>query len=141
MLTVIDIMTKELVTLKDTDSIADARRIMGEVHIRHLPILNEAGDLVGVLSQRDVLAAMVSALADMDQNAINAMEAAIPIRELMSTAMTTISEDSRLRDAGLALLELKLGCLPVLSNGRLVGILTETDFIKLAIHLLDKVDS
>lgn len=141
MLTVRDIMTKELVTLKDTDSVSDARRIMGEEHIRHLPIINEAGDLVGILSQRDVLAAMVSVLADMDQSAIDTMEAAIPIRELMTTAMTTMQEDTWLRDAGLTLLELKLGCLPVLSNGRLVGILTETDFIKLAIHLLDKVDS
>ncbi|MEN8132264.1 MAG: CBS domain-containing protein [Pseudomonadota bacterium] len=134
-------MTNDLVTLKDTCSVADARRIMGEEHIRHLPIINEAGDLVGVLSQKDVLAAMVSVLADMDQNAIDTMEAAIPIRELMTTAMTTIQEDSRLRDAGLTLLELKLGCLPVLSNGRLVGILTETDFIKLAVYLLDQVDS
>lgn len=140
MLTVRDIMTKELVTLKDTDSVADARRTMDEVLIRHLPIINEAGDLVGVLSQRDILAATVSALADMDQSAIDTMEAAIPIRELMSTAMATIPEDTRLRDAGLTLLELKLGCLPVLSNGRLVGILTETDFIKIAVQLLDQVE-
>ncbi len=140
-MTVRDIMTNDLVTLEDSSSVADARRIMGEEHIRHLPIINEAGDLVGVLSQRDVLAAMVSVLADMDQSAIDTLEAAIPIRELMSTAMTPIQEDSRLRDAGLTLLELKLGCLPVLSNGRLVGILTETDFIKLAIHLLDTMYS
>ena len=139
MLTVQDVMTTDLVTLKDTDSVALARRIMGEQHVRHLPIQSETGTFVGLLTQRDVLAATVSVLAEVDQESISAMEASIPIRELMTTAMTTVREDTSLREAALLLLELKLGCLPVLSGNRLVGIVTEADFIKFVLRVLDKI--
>jgi CBS domain-containing membrane protein len=132
-------MTTDLVTLKETDSVALARRIMGEQHIRHLPIHNEMGAFVGLLTQRDVLAATVSVLAEVDQETINAMEAAIPIRELMTTAMTTVREDTSLREAALLLLELKVGCLPVLSDSRLLGIVTEADFIKFVLRVLDRL--
>ena len=141
MIKVKDAMSVEPVTLKETDSVIHARQIMGKAHIRHVPIINEIGDFVGLLTQRDVLAATVSILADLDEQAINEIESAIPIRELMTTAVTVVHEDTSLREAAKYLLDLKLGCLPVLSNGRLVGILTEADFIKLAIKLLDKYES
>jgi CBS domain-containing membrane protein len=134
-------MTTDLVTLNDTASVAQARRIMGEENVRHLPIVSEAGEFVGLLTQRDVLAATVSVLADVDQTSVDEMEEAIPVRELMTTAMATTQEDTNLRDAALYMLELRMGCLPVLSDGRLVGILTETDFIKFTIHLLDRMDT
>ncbi len=140
MLTVKDVMTTNLVTLKDTDAVIRARQIMGNKQVRHVPILNEAGELVGILTQRDVLAATVSVLADVDQQVIDDMESSIPIREIMTTAMTVVHEDTLLREAAENILELKIGCLPVLSNGRLVGILTEADFIKLAIELINKFD-
>ncbi len=133
-------MTTNLVTLKDTDAVIRARQIMGNKQVRHVPILNEAGELVGILTQRDVLAATVSVLADVDQQVIDDMESSIPIREIMTTAMTVVHEDTLLREAAENILELKIGCLPVLSNGRLVGILTEADFIKLAIELINKFD-
>jgi len=139
--TVRDVMTTDLVTLNDTASVAQARQIMGEENIRHLPIVSEAEEFVGLLTQRDVLAATVSVLADVDQNSVDEMEEAIPVRELMTTAMATTQEDTNLRDAALYMLELRMGCLPVLSDGRLVGILTETDFIKFTIHLLDRMDT
>ena len=141
MLTVKDVMTTDLVTLKDTDAVSRARQIMGTKNVRHLPILNGAGELVGVLTQRDVLAATVSVLADVNQQVIDDMESSIPIREIMTTAITVVHEDTPLREAAKQLLELKIGCLPVLSNGRLVGILTEADFIKLAIELITKFDN
>lgn len=138
MLTVKDIMTTDLVTLKDTDSVALARGIMGKEHIHHLPILSESGDFVGLLSQRDILATTVSVLAEVDEATINAMEIAIPIREIMTTDMTTVREDTTLREAALILLELKLGCLPVLFEKRLAGIITEADFVKLVLRMLDR---
>lgn len=134
-------MTTDLVTLNDTASVAQARQIMGEENVRHLPIVSESEEFVGLLTQRDVLAATVSVLADVDQNSVDEMEEAIPVRELMTTAMATTEEDANLRDAALYMLELRMGCLPVLSDGRLVGILTETDFIKFTIHLLDRMDT
>ncbi len=135
-----DTMSKHLVTLRENNTVSQARQIMGEQQIRHIPIINDSGDFVGLLTQRDVLAATVSILAEVDQQTIDEMEASIPIRELMTTAVTVVHEDTDLREAATNLLELKLGCLPVLSNGRLVGILTEADFIKLTITLLDQID-
>jgi CBS domain-containing membrane protein len=134
-------MTTNLLTLRDTDSVARARALMAEHHIRHIPILDQAKQFVGLLSQRDVLASTVSILAEVDAEEVDALEASIPIREVMSTHVTVVDEDTELRAAAQAMLDHRYGCLPVVSGANLVGIITETDFLILAIRLLDRASS
>lgn len=140
MITVGEVMSTELHTLPDTESVLQARRLMGERHVRHMPVVDPAGIFVGLLTQRDVLATTVSVLADVDHQSIEELESSIPVREVMTTNMAVVSPDTDLKEAATYLLEHKLGCLPVMSEEELVGILTEADFIKLVLSLLDRLD-
>jgi len=140
-ITVGEVMSTDLLTVEDTASLADARRLMTEEHIRHLPVVNGLQEFVGLLTQRDVLASTLSSLAEVDREERDALESSIPVRELMHTDLAVVEEDTSLREAAVYLLRHKIGCLPVVSSGSLVGIVTESDFLKLVIKLLDRFET
>jgi CBS domain-containing membrane protein len=139
-ITVGDLMTRHLFTLPDTASVWEARRLMAQHHVRHIPVVNADNDFVGLLTQRDVLATGVSVLADVDASEIQALESSIPVREVMTLTVMAVEEGSDLREAAQYMLEHKIGCLPVVNQKGLVGIITETDFLKLVLRLLDRLD-
>jgi CBS domain-containing membrane protein len=140
-ITVGELMSTDLLTVEDSASLADARRLMTEEHIRHLPVVNGLQEFVGLLTQRDVLASSLSALAEVDREEREALESSIPVRELMHSDLAVVEEDTSLREAAVYLLQHKIGCLPVVSSGSLVGIITESDFLKLVIKLLDRFET
>ncbi|MBE9562251.1 MAG: CBS domain-containing protein, partial [Proteobacteria bacterium] len=83
MITVKDLMSRELHTLKPTDTIQQARELMLDKRIRHIPIIEKDGKFVGLLTKQDVLAVSVSALADIDIKERNELESHVPINEVM----------------------------------------------------------
>jgi len=139
MLLVRDVMTEKLITLRPSDSLKTAREIMQKARIRHLPILSAHGTFVGLLSQRDLLKATVSYFADVQADVREQIEAGIPVSEVMSADLLTIPPDMPLGQAGELLLAHKIGCLPVLEHGQLRGILTESDFVKICLSFLEKL--
>ena len=139
MMTAKDLMSDKLYTLKPTDNVHQARQLMLDEHIRHIPIVDDRGEFVGLLTKRDVLAASVSVLADIDAAERDELETNIPISEVMITEVVVAEEDTPLYDAAKFMLEQKSGCLPILRGTKLVGILTEADFVQLAIHLMEKL--
>lgn len=137
-LKVADIMTREVLTLAEDDTLADARRFMERAAIRHLPVLRD-GVVVGVLSHRDLLAASFSLFADVTARDERRMLARIPVHEAMHEALV-ISPETPVPEAARVMLDRKLGCLPVTDGERrLVGIITEADFVRLAARLLELV--
>ena len=141
MITVHDMMTAELYTLKETDSISAARILMTEKHIRHIPIVNDDGELVGLVTQRDLLAAGISKLADVKDGQRTEFEASVPLKKIMTTELSVVHEHMNLRQAALRLQAYKYGCLPVVSDGELKGIITDSDFVAVAINLLEQIES
>lgn len=139
MIYVADLMTTSLFTLKRSDSLRDARSLMQLARIRHVPIIDARGSFVGLLTHRDILAATISRFADVDEHVQGEIDAGIPVGEIMQTGVVTVPPSMMLRDAAEILLHNKYGCLPVLDGERLVGIVTEADFLKLTISLLDAV--
>jgi CBS domain-containing membrane protein len=137
MFTLDAIMTTDLVTVSLSTSLAEARSLMQEHRIRHLPVVNDGGELVGLLTQSDVLAATDSILRD-DDNRIRARE--ILIQDVMVTKVATVDETASLRQAALFLEKHRIGCLPVVSEEKLVGIITDTDFVGVAINLLEQLE-
>ncbi len=135
-----DIMTEEVFTLKETDTLSAARDLMNLARIRHIPIVDNSGRFVGLVTHRDILAATISKLADIDAATRDEIEATIPVREIMQREVTTTSEETSLKEAASVLLRGKFGCLPVLRQGKLCGILTEADFLRLTIQLLEATD-
>lgn len=137
MLKVKDIMTVDIFTLKETDNLALARSVMNLARIRHIPVVKEDMSFIGLLTHRDILGATVSKLADLDHKAQEELDLGIPVMEIMNTKVKTVSQEDSLKNAAELLLENKFGCLPVLENGILVGIITEADFLNLTINLLE----
>lgn len=141
MLQVHDLMTKEVFSLHNTDTLYLARSVMTMAKIRHVPIVDKNDKFIGLVTHRDILAATVSKLADIDQETQDEIDAGIPIKEIMRTDVTTIQSDVPLKQAAQMLLEHKYGCLPVLDGkGRLIGILTEADFLSLTISMLEVLE-
>ncbi len=140
MLQVKDLMTWDLFTLQENDNLALAKSLMNLARIRHIPIINADKNFVGLLTHRDILSATVSRLADVDMQTMEELDLGIPVREIMNTKITTVTSETSLKEAAAILLEHKYGCLPVLENGRLVGILTEADFLSLTISLMNTLE-
>ncbi len=133
-----DLMSKELYTLKATDTIHQARDLMLSKHIRYVPIVNDDGEFVGLLTKRDVLAVSISTLADIEQNERDKIEDGIPIAEVMRTDLIVAEEGTDLLKAARFMLTQKHGCLPVFRGTQLTGLLTEADFVRLAVYLMEK---
>lgn len=141
MLTTRDLMTEDLIALHDTDSLLAAKQAMEEARIRHLPIIDAAGAFVGLLTHRDILAASVSRLAEIDMATQEEIYSGIPISEVMRADVALASPELPLRQAAEVLLTQKYGCLPVVESGKLVGILTASDFIRLSLDLMDALEA
>ncbi|MEJ8566033.1 CBS domain-containing protein [Elongatibacter sediminis] len=137
MLNLNSIMTTDLVTAQPDATLAEARTLMQEHRIRHLPIVDGDGDFIGLLTQTDVLAATDSFLRSEEQR-LHASD--IRVEDVMITRIVTVGPGAGLRKAALFLEEHKVGCLPVVEDGRLLGIVTDTDFVGVAINLLETLE-
>jgi CBS domain-containing membrane protein len=135
MLFVADVMSAELITISPVDTMKTAREIMHRARIRHLPVVSE-GNLVGLLAQRDLLKATVSHLEKADRHERAKIETGVPVAEIMEKHVLTVPPGMPLIQAGEIMLSHKFGCLPVVDQGKLKGILTESDFVKLSLALL-----
>jgi CBS-domain-containing membrane protein len=131
------IMTTDLITVPPSSNLADARELMHQHRIHHLPVVTEDTTLVGLLTLTDVLTATDSKLRDSDSR-IHAAD--ICIEEVMVTDIITVDERASLRQAALFIEKHKIGCLPVISDGKLRGIITDTDFVAVAINLLELLE-
>ena len=138
MITVADWMTDCVFTLQPSDNLGDVREMMKLVKIRHAPVTDDAGNFVGLISNRDLLACTISRLAEIDDDVQSEIDRAILVTDVMQTNVVCVKPQTPLHEAAQVLYERKLGCLPVLDGRKLIGILTEADFIRLAISLLPK---
>lgn len=138
MLTVADIMTREPYTLGPDDSLATARELLAAHRIRHIPIVSSAGNMIGLVSQRDVLAAADSTV--LKRASDGARENYVALSTIMTTPVQSAEESADLRSTALRLQKNRVGCLPVLRNGRLVGIITDSDFVAIAINLMEQLE-
>ena len=138
MLRVSEIMTREPYTIGPDDTLEAARKMMAEHHIRHIPVVNENGSLVGLVSQRDVLAAEDSTVLNTAGD--NSPERYVAVSSIMTTPVQTTEENSSLRGTAMFLQQHKLGCLPVIDKGVQTGIITDADFVGVAINLMEQLE-
>ena len=131
------IMTTELITLLPTANLAEARALMHKHKIHHLPVVNDDNTLIGLVTLTNLLAATDSILRDPD-NSIHPED--VIVKDIMVTDVATVDEDASLRQAALFLEKHRIGCLPVVTDGMLKGIITETDFVAVAINLLEQLE-
>ncbi len=127
-----DVMSENPKTLGRNDQLSLADDVMRAERIRHLPVLDEDGKLCGIVSQRDMFRGALAQALGYGTAAQGKVLAMLRVKEVMTTDVVTIPPDAALAEAARTMLERKIGCLPVLDGGRLVGILTESDFVALA---------
>jgi len=139
MYTIDEIMTTDIYALYDTDNVFEARKLMQQKKIRHLPIVNQCNEFVGLVSNRDVLAVTVSILADMTEREQADLESSILLKDVMCRDVFIALEGVDLMEAAQHLIDHKHGCLPVLNEKKLVGIVTETDFVRLSMNLMEQM--
>lgn len=137
MTSVTSIMTDEILTLTADNTLSDARVLMTEHRIRHVPIVDEHNKLIGLISQRDVLAAEESSLFDIDKDSRLERESKVKINDFYRRDIVTISSKASVLKAALTIQKYKIGCLPIVDDDKLVGLVTDSDFVNVAINLLE----
>ena len=125
-----DVMTADPTTLKRNDKLTLADDIMRLGRVRHLPVLDDDGQLlVGIVTQRDLFRDALAQALGYGSHAQRKILDTLAVKDVMATDVVTTSPNTSLVEAARLLTERKIGCLPVVENGRLVGILTEGDFV------------
>ncbi|MBD1576693.1 CBS domain-containing protein [Vibrio sp. S11_S32] len=135
MFTVADVMTEKPYNLKRSNTLQDAKNLMKEHDIRHLPIVDNDMRLLGLITQRDILAAQDSNLKKSTGQISYTLST--PLERIMNKKVTSISATAGLKESARYMQTQKYGCLPVTLNHKLIGIITDTDFVTVAIHLLE----
>ena len=129
-----DLMTRDVVTLDRNEALTIADDVMRLGRIRHLPVVDGDGALVGIVSQRDLFHSGLLRALGYGQHAKQQALALLELKEAMKTDVVTVTPDAPLKEAAKIMLEKKIGCLVVTEGTAIVGILTESDFVRFAIE-------
>jgi acetoin utilization protein AcuB len=122
-------MMRNPVYVDENDSMKKAMDLLKERDIRHLPVLKDGEKLVGIVTERDVKQASPSPATALEIREIYYLLDKVKVKQIMTRRPYTISSTASIEEAALILREKKIGCLPVVDAGKLVGILTETDIL------------
>jgi CBS domain-containing protein len=130
-LRVSDLMTTALITRTEEETIGRAELDMELADVRHIPIVDEHGNVIGIISNRDVFRAFGRDLGKRGGGG------AVRVGDIVSRDVITVDRDTPAYEAAELLLDHKIGCLPVIGDdGQLVGLVTETDFLRVALRAL-----
>lgn len=137
--TVADLMTADPLSVKRAATLKEAHDLMREKNIRHIPVIEDNGELVGMLTQKVMIAAVMSLLAKYGASALERKEKQQLVAELMLTDFATVTPEQSLQQVASFFVQNRHGCLPVVnSQNKLLGILTSSDFVRLAAELLQR---
>jgi acetoin utilization protein AcuB len=131
---VADWMTKQVITVGPDESVSHAMRLMKDRGIKHLPVVGPHG-VLGVISDRDIRAYTPSKATALDVYEINYLLAKATVKDAMGPQLKTTAPDSPVEEAALLLLEGDIGCLPVLAEGQLVGIISDRDIFRALVDI------
>lgn len=129
--TVREVMSSDVTTLDINDQLTIADDIMNLGRIRHLPVLDGDGGVAGVVSQRDLFRGALARCLGYGEHAQAKLLNMLLVKDVMTNDPATIGPDADLEEAAQILWKRKIGCLLVIEDGRLVGLLTEGDFVRL----------
>lgn len=133
---VADRMTKPPIVAREDIGVDGALRLMHEENIRRLPIVDKHGKMVGIVSELDLLKVSPSPATTLSIYEIPYLLSRIKMKDVMTTDIITVTEDTLLEEAARIMADNKIGGLPVLWDDKLVGIITETDMFKTFLEML-----
>ena len=124
-----DLMSVDPIAVSPDTAVFDARQTMVKERIRHL-LVTEGQRLLGIVTDRDIRLNLPSQATSLSVWEVNYLLARLTVEEVMTTGVIIIGPDQNARNAARLILEHKIGALPVLDAGRLIGIITETDVLR-----------
>ena len=124
-----DLMARALITRGPRTTVPEARHVMRESRIRHLPVV-EDDRLIGLVTDRDIRQNMPSPATSLSEWEIGYLLHRLTLEHVMTKAVITVSPERSAYDAARLMLDCRIGALPVVDEGRLVGIVTEADFVR-----------
>ena len=130
-----DVMTKNPITVESETLVWDAQKIMKEHNIRRLPIVDK-GKLVGIITQHDLLEASPSPATSLSIYELNYLLSKMKVKDIMKKNPVTLTPDTPFEEALRIGQEKKIGSFPMVDNGKLVGITTESDIIRFLTRVL-----
>jgi acetoin utilization protein AcuB len=128
-------MKKDLITITKDERMTMARKIMKEKNIRHLPVV-EGKRLIGLVTNMDIRKAEASPATSLEIRELHYLLDKLTVGEIMTRNVITISPDISVEEATTLLHDNKIGCLPVVEDGNLVGMLTENDVMEILIEVM-----
>jgi len=129
-------MSRHPITITADVPIDEALHLMRDSKVRRLPVVDKQGKLVGIVSEKDLLYASPSPVTSLSIHEIHYLVSKIKVADVMTKDVITVGEYTPLEEAARIMVDHKIGGLPVVRNGTLVGIITETDLFKVFLELL-----
>ncbi|WP_342505461.1 acetoin utilization AcuB family protein [Sporosarcina sp. FSL K6-2383] len=126
-----EIMIKNVTTLSPNDTVEDALQTMRHYKFRHVPIVTAEGEVVGIISDRDLKEIVPSSISEIKDHSIYTVK----LSEIMTTNLIVGHPMDFVEEAAVIFYDNKIGALPIISNNKLVGIITETDLLYKYIEL------
>jgi CBS domain-containing protein len=124
-----EIMMGSPVTMKREDTLGLANDVISLGRIRHIPVV-EDGRLVGLLSERDLMGAAATTIFGLKQRSKSALLKSVLVKDVMKKRVVTVKPDTSIKETARLMKEKKIGCVPVVNEGNLVGLVTTTDILR-----------
>jgi CBS domain-containing membrane protein len=124
-----EIMVGSPVTLKPEDTLNLANDVISLGRIRHIPVV-EDGRLIGLLSERDLIGAAATRIFGLKQKSKSALLKSVLIKDVMKKKVITVTAETKIAEAARLMADKKIGCVPVMDDSRLVGLVTTTDILR-----------
>lgn len=132
-------MSHPVISVAPETPIHDALALFKKEHIRRAPVMQD-GKLIGIISQTDLLNASPSPVTSLSIWEMNYLLSKVTVRHVMTKKVMTVDEDTPIEEAARIMADNKIGGLPVMRNGKVVGIITETDLFKIFLELMGARD-
>ena len=140
-MTIRELMSGGLITVRRETPILEARDLMAKERIRHLLVTDTGGALLGIVTDRDIRLNLPSQATSLSVWEINHLLTELTVGQVMTQSVITVGPDRPARDGARLMLDHKIGALPVLDGGHLIGIVTETDIVRAFLHMTAPVTS
>ena len=134
-------MKKPVITISPKTSLDEALSIMTKEHIRRLPVINKDGDLIGIVTELELMKASPSGATTLSVWEIKSLLSAYPVEKIMTTDVVTVTEDTPIEEAAKIMADNEISGIPVLRGKEVVGIITETDIFKAFLEVFSARDA
>jgi acetoin utilization protein AcuB len=132
---VADWMAKKVFTVSTSTNVVEAIRTMQEKKVKHLPVVDTSNKVVGILSDRDIKEYTPSKVSSFDVHELNYILFTTKVKAIMKKKVFTTAPDTPIEEAAMVMYDNDIGCLPVIENGKLIGIISDRDLFRVLVDI------